>query len=108
MCKGKLKTLRDKDQDELGIQEVLMNQTVIDPTDGTRTIRYRCFDPEASSKIKPVKAIEKLLNQSTKAENLSKTAGPAGFGIRSPPIYDEINASFTKSNHLLDKIRRNQ
>jgi hypothetical protein len=50
-----------------------------------------------------------LLNQSTKPDNLSKTAGPAGFGLRSPPIYDDVaNSSFAKSGNLLDKIRRNQ
>lgn len=49
-----------------------------------------------------------MLNQSTKPENLSKTAGPAGFGLRSPPIYDDANSSFAKSSNLLDKIRRNQ
>ena len=49
-----------------------------------------------------------MLNQSTKPENLSKTAGPAGFGLRSPPMYDDANTSFAKSGNLLDKIRRNQ
>ena len=49
-----------------------------------------------------------MLNQSTKPENLSKTAGPADFGLRSPPLYDDANTSFAKSSNLLDKIRRNQ
>jgi hypothetical protein len=82
VCKGKLKALRDKEIEEHEIRDTLLNQTATDPVDGSKTIRYRVFDPEASSKVKPVKAIEKLLSQSTRPESLSKTAGPAGFGLK--------------------------
>jgi len=82
VCKAKLKSLRDKETEEIEIMDTLLNQTLTDPIDGSKTIRYRCFDPEASSKVKPMKAVEKLLSQSTRHENLIKTAGPVGFGLK--------------------------
>lgn len=116
LCKGRLRSLREKDTEENEIRETLLNQTITDPVDGSKTIRYRCFDPEASSKIKPVKAVERLLNQSTRQENLSKTAGPAGFGLKRTQTSiinnheDGTTCASTsgRSNHLLEKIRRNQ
>lgn len=41
----KLKGFREKESEEKEIRETLMNQTFV-KEDGTKTIRYRCFDPE--------------------------------------------------------------
>ncbi len=85
---GKLQSLRDHEAQEAEIQSVLMNQTFTDPKDGTKTIKYRCFDPEGVARVKPVRAVETLMNQTvSKAAQegyepmMSKTTRTGGFGL---------------------------
>lgn len=104
---GRLKSLKERESQEAEIQKTLLNQTFIDPQDGKKTIRYRCFDPEGVGRTKPMRAVESLLNQ-TKPEIMSKTAGVGGFGLKKT-AYDSSDQtrSAAKSSHLLEKIRRN-
>ena len=85
-----------------------MNQTFTDPKDGTKTIRYRCFDPEGVAKVKPVRAVESLINQTKPYDPvMSKTTG--GFGLKKT-VFTTATQDDKKggSSHLLEKIRRNQ
>jgi hypothetical protein len=109
---GKLQSLRDQEAVEAEIQSVLMNQTFTDPKDGTKTIRYRCFDPEGVAKVKPIRAVESLINQTKNQVYdpiMSKTTVNGGFGLKKT-VYaanDDKNGT-GRSSHLLEKIRRNQ
>lgn len=71
------------------------------------TPKYRCYNPEAAAKVKPIKAVEKLIGSSTPKSTLqmSKTAGPKGFGIKRESSDGDYNRT---GNHLLDKLRRNK
>jgi hypothetical protein len=80
-----------------------MNQTLTDPKDGTKTIRYRCFDPEGVARVKPVRAVESLINQTNPV--MSKTTG--GFGLKKT-VFATAQEDKNASSHLLEKIRRNQ
>lgn len=87
---GKLKTMKDHEEREAEIQSVLMNQTFTDPKDGTKTIRYRVFDPEGVAKVKPVKAVETLISQTKpyEAAIMSKTAS-GSFGLKRTVLTDD-------------------
>ena len=89
-----------------------MNQTFTDPKDGTKTIRYRCFDPEGVAKVKPIRAVESLINQTKPTlyePMMSKTAGTSGFGLRKTLFTNtEDKSGSGRPSHLLEKIKRNQ
>ena len=113
---GKLQSLRDHEAQEAEIQSVLMNQTFTDPRDGTKIIKYRCFDPEGVARVKPVRAVETLMNQTTsKAAQegyepmMSKTTRAGGFGLKkTTPTIGQGEDRRGKASNLLEKIRRNQ
>ena len=60
----------------------------------SQSVRYRLFDPDGVAKIKPVKTVERLLNQQMPRANLT-----GGFSQRT---------SSEVSGKLLDKVRRNK
>jgi hypothetical protein len=57
------------------------------------TPHYRCYDPEAVAKIKPIKAVQKLMvaNTPKSAMHMSKTVGPKGFGIKRESVTADNN-----------------
>lgn len=113
---GKLQSLRDHEAQEAEIQSVLMNQTFTDPRDGSKTIKYRCFDPEGVARVKPVRAVETLMNQTASRvaqegyeSVMSKTTRAGGFGLKkTTPTLGQGEDRRGKTSNLLEKIRRNQ
>lgn len=108
---GKLQAFRDQEAMEAEIQSVLMNQTFTDPKDGSKVIRYRCFDPEGVAKVKPIRAVESLINQTKNQVYdpiMSKTTVNGGFGLKKTVYGNDEKNGTGRSSHLLEKIRRNQ
>jgi hypothetical protein len=80
-AKSKIQSFIDQEKEEEDIQKTILDQSKGVMQDDGVTPKYRCYDPEAVSKTKPIRAVEKLLGSTTTthALHMSKTAGPKGF-----------------------------
>lgn len=109
VAKSKIKSIREKEQEEEEIQKTILEQAKGATQEDGVTPKYRCYDPEALAKTKPVKAVEVLIGGTASNMQMSKTAGPNGFrkpvGVHQLTLEDEQAKS---SNHLLEKLRRNK
>ena len=83
--KERLKTIQKIEEQEIEIQKRIQS-----PEGQTR---YRCYDPEGVGKVRPVKAIEKLIG-------LSKTQQNWSPGM----AQDQISSG----SRLIEKLRRNK
>jgi len=90
--RAKVHSLRKKEREEASIQAEQQTKRSVS------VVRYRCYDQDALERVKPVRAIERLLSE-TAGHSMNKTVS-AGFA--------GIKRNSHNETTLLDKVRRNK